>query len=342
MVSVQHPPAPRVAVLLNANASRVTSRVAERLARVAGSEHVYTSRSLEDAERLAETLVDRGYTDIVVGGGDGTLVNAIEGVRRVGQKQAVGVVPQPPSPRFGLLPLGTGNALRSVVAAQRPEKDLQAMVLGAAAERGIEWIGDAEGHHFFFAGVGHTAQVLHDYNKVRGALPHWLLPAQVAYGLAVLCRTVPRYLFSKHPRHVRIVTRGEAFRVEVDPQGARQFKQVPAGELLYDGPMGTLDVGTVPELGCRIRMFPFAESVPGTMQLRVSSLSLGASLWHMPSLWRGSLRKPGKLHDFLVKDVDVQLDKATTYQHSGDEQGRTDSLRFTIEPQSLRILVQGA
>ena len=324
-------PAPHVAVVLNANAGSVTPRLAQQLAAVAGAEHVYLSRSLDEATEVAQKLVAQGYTDVVCGGGDGTLVNTIDGVRNA--------LPNPgPLPRFGLLPLGTGNALRSVVQASNPVRDLQNMVEGTAAERAVDWIGDANGRHFFFAGVGHTAQVLHDYTQVRGALPRWLLPAQGAYAVAVLCRTIPRYLFSKHPRHVRIVTRAEAF--YVDSRNADALVPKPAGTVLYDGPLGTLDVGTVPELGCRIRMFPFAERVPGTMQLRVSSMSLGQSLWNMPSIWQGGFRKPSQMLDFLVTDVEVELDKATTYQHSGDEQGKAQQLRFRVEPESLRILVQ--
>ncbi len=105
----------RVAVLLNANARKVSKRVVRALSHVLPEGDLYLSRSELDARRIATQVVDRGYSTVFLGGGDGTItcfVNEI--LNQVAQRRQYHPTP---APRFGVLKLGTGNSVASLVKA---------------------------------------------------------------------------------------------------------------------------------------------------------------------------------------------------------------------------------
>src|SRR4051812_19948479 len=95
----------RVAVIVNGRARQVTEDIVEVLDQIVQSGDLFVSRSLEEADRIAETIAERRYPTVLTGGGDGTFVQMVTRVVRAAK--ARGQTP----PRFGLLKLGTGNAL---------------------------------------------------------------------------------------------------------------------------------------------------------------------------------------------------------------------------------------
>ncbi|MGC3998441.1 MAG: hypothetical protein QM767_13630 [Anaeromyxobacter sp.] len=68
-------PAAEVAVLLNANAKQVNAGVRRALSSVVPAEHLFLSRSPDEAEAIAEEVVARRYGTVFTGGGDGTFVS---------------------------------------------------------------------------------------------------------------------------------------------------------------------------------------------------------------------------------------------------------------------------
>ena len=64
----------KVAVLLNANARRVTEKVIRKLRHVVPEADLFISRSELDARRIAQTVIERGYPAVFCGGGDGTFM----------------------------------------------------------------------------------------------------------------------------------------------------------------------------------------------------------------------------------------------------------------------------
>ena len=73
-VDLGPPAAPRVAVLLNARARKVTARVVRALSHVVPRADLYLSRSPKDARRIARDILSRGYDTVFCGGGDGTFI----------------------------------------------------------------------------------------------------------------------------------------------------------------------------------------------------------------------------------------------------------------------------
>src|SRR5580692_4483219 len=99
----------RVAVLLNPNAKRVSAAVRGAIANVVSPEDIFVSHSESEARRIARTVVARGYQTVFTGGGDGTFMGFLNKICDcVGSTRL---------PRFGILRLGTGNALASHVGA---------------------------------------------------------------------------------------------------------------------------------------------------------------------------------------------------------------------------------
>ena len=119
------------AVLLNANAKQVTEDVREALERILPREDLFLSHSSEEAHEIADTVVDRGYRTVFTGGGDGTFVGWVNRILDRSERQSS------PPPRFGVLALGTGNAVAGVVGAKRAGhiEELAAYATGAARSK---------------------------------------------------------------------------------------------------------------------------------------------------------------------------------------------------------------
>src|SRR3954468_9589105 len=114
--------AERVAVLLNANAKCVSEGLKRELENFVPPEDLYYSRCFEDARLIARQVLDKGYRTILTGGGDGTFVGYVNCLFEQAQQPGGGalrgaykLLPIPAHavelPRFGVLKLGTGNAV---------------------------------------------------------------------------------------------------------------------------------------------------------------------------------------------------------------------------------------
>ena len=71
-----------MAVLLNRNARLVTDKLVRKIERLVGRDHVYYSRSLEEAEAFTREIIQKNYGTIACGGGDGTLTGTVNFVQR--------------------------------------------------------------------------------------------------------------------------------------------------------------------------------------------------------------------------------------------------------------------
>ena len=102
----------RVAVVVNGNAKRVSDDLVDMLDQIIQSGDLFVSRSLDEGREIARRIVARRYPTVLTGGGDGTFTQMVTWI--VQEAERKGVEP----PRFGMLKLGTGNALAWVLGAQ--------------------------------------------------------------------------------------------------------------------------------------------------------------------------------------------------------------------------------
>ena len=341
----------KVALLLNRNARRVSDRLARRMERIVGIEHLFYSRSLDDAEMFAREIVQRGYGTVVCGGGDGTLIHAVNLVqryvaqsnhwraerwRRHGERQAL-----LQTPRFAFLQLGTGNGMRRVVGSRDPLADLRRIV---DFMPGLEYklpLIESDGERFVIAGCGYDSLLLNDYNWLKKRTHSRLLKpfmhSVIGYFVALFARTLPRILLSSEGcLELHATNLGRAY--YLDPRRGDAAIPINPGETLFEGRVGLIGVATIPYYGYGFRAFPFSNIMPGMMHLRLYRVGPFRTLAHLPSLWRGTYRNPHLVHDFLVENVHIACAKPFPFQHSGDDQGLRAELQFHLADEGLRLL----
>jgi diacylglycerol kinase family enzyme len=328
---------PDVAVLLNANAKSVNATVREALHAVVPGEHVFFSKTPAEASRIAEEVVERRYRTVFTGGGDGTFVAWVNRILEAAERRSA----RPP--RFGVLALGTGNAVAEMVGARprRHAHDLARYLRGEVdGVRRLDLL-TCEGRRTPFAGVGVDAAVLNDYNWIRERLAGTPLArlglGMAGYGLAVALRSAPRAILERRPTYCEIVNVGQpAWRL--DANGERIGRPIAHGELLHAGPCMLAAASTVPYYGLGLRAFPFAERAEGMMQLRVATkIDVGTLVVNLPKIWSGGFAHEGLL-DFHAQRVSLRFEKPMPLQIGGDAEGWRDEVGFGMAANPVEIV----
>jgi diacylglycerol kinase family enzyme len=324
----------QTAILLNANAKQVSTRVRDSLSGLVPAESLFFSRHRDDAHRIADEVVSRGFGTVFTGGGDGTFVSWVNHILDRAETRSV------PSPRFGVLALGTGNAVAEMVGAGRPIDDLRRHLSGEVLPgRRLDLV-SCEGRRTPFASVGLDAAVLNDYNWIRsrlGAKAGRLARGMRGYGLAIALRSAPRQVFQRSPVHCEILNTGTpAWRL--DSSGDRVGRPIENGELLYAGPCMLAAGSTVPYYGFKLRAFPFAGRRASTMNLRVfSRIPVPAMVLQARKIFSGEFQHEGLL-DFEAEQVEMSFDRPVPFQMGGDAEGTRDSLTLGIARRSVELL----
>jgi diacylglycerol kinase family enzyme len=310
----------RVAVVVNGNARQVTRDLVEVLDQIVQGGDLFVSRDLAEAERIARTIAERGYRTVLTGGGDGTFVHMVTLIVRETSKR------KRKPPRFGLLKLGTGNALAWVLGSQDDRKNGVVADLGRLRTEGgsrqLRLI-EVEGQLTPFAGLGVDAICLEHYDTTRDWLSRTkytkpLASGPAAYALSVVTRSLPEFLMRPHPR-VRIVNEGAP--VIVMGRGDKPIAEYARGSTIYDGPSRLVALSTIPYWGFGARIFPFAEEREDRFNLRVCDITSLQVAAHIRSIWRGSYRADS-VHDFLCERITIHYDDPMPLQIGGDVVGR--------------------
>jgi diacylglycerol kinase family enzyme len=330
----------RVAVLLNANARRVTPSVLRALSRVVARGDLYVSRSPLDARRIAHAVVEQGYHTVFLGGGDGTFVGFADEVLNLASRRRVSHLPH-----FGILKLGTGNGLANWVNASGGRsgsivEDVRRARAGdVPGYRALELL-CVEGRRAPFASLGVDAQLLNDYvwlkERVSGSWLSRLLTGSRGYAAAVVLRTLPQALVRPLTAQCEIINRGPTAAYRVGPDG-QPLEVIAPGELLYKGPAMLTAASTIPYYGYGLRMFPFAGLQPGRMHLRVGVVRPLSVVSNLGRMWRGQWFPEG-VQDFLAAGVDVRFDRPVPFQVAGDAAGPRSELTMVVAPERISLV----
>jgi diacylglycerol kinase family enzyme len=341
----------KVAVLLNGNARAVTDELRRELEQFVPPEDLFYSRTFEDARNIARTVLDRGYGTVLTGGGDGTFVGYVNCifdevareqphlyVRATGGAAAkVATRHTVTLPRFGVLRLGTGNAVAEFSGASGRRlgvlEDILRTRSGEVSRARALHLLHTEGKRAPFAGLGLDAAILNDYVAVKKGLPG---SGKAGYFWAVASRTIPNFLADRSVPMVEITNLGSAAQ-QVDSNGRPVGSERKRGEVLYRGPCRIAAAGTVPCYGFGFRIFPFALRAPGRFQLRLSSMSIPQTLLHAPGIWRGQTPRKG-VTDFLCERVHIRFDREMPFQIGGDAEGYRKELELAMCDQPLELL----
>lgn len=327
----------RVALVLNGNAKSVTPKLIARLERGVDHGDVFVSHSLEEAEQIAEQIVRDGYETVLSGGGDGTFTVTLTEIRNAARKLGR------PLPRFGVLKLGTGNAIAQMVGAVSVGPDASSDTLRwlwrVRASRELTMV-ETEGFVTPFAGIGADAEVLADYGRTKSLFKNTLLePVAVGlpgYSLAALTQSLPKYVVRSMPQ-VRITNLG-APAGRLDASGRTQGREIPRGGLLYEGPARIAGVGTIPFYGFNFRMFPFADLRADRMHLRISTVSPFQFARNVKAIWNGTYFDPAAIFDFHVEGIRVDVEPATDFQIGGDTHGKRSRFEAWSSREPVRLV----
>ena len=327
----------RVAVVVNGNAKQVTKELVETLDQIVQSGDLYVSRSLDEAKDIARLIVERGYPTVLTGGGDGTFVQMVS--RIVATADAKGK----PLPRFGLLRLGTGNALAWVLGAQRMrESGVVADLARLRTEGGSRKLRliEVEDKLTPFAGLGGDAIALEHYGetKERFMKRRWLkhmASGPLVYTVSLLGKTVPKYLL--HPAlQVRVVNEGGPA-IRIGQHGKPLGAPLAQGEVLYEGPIRLMAFSTIPYWGFGARVFPYAEDRDDRMQLRIVNFGSIEAMAHLRQIWQGTHRSD-RMHDFLVEAFSVHCAEPTPLQIGGDVVGKRSVVMARLSTRPIQVV----
>jgi diacylglycerol kinase (ATP) len=108
-----------------------------------------------DALRWAQAAEAEGYDAVVAAGGDGTVVEALNGLLK--SKSDVPLL---------TVPLGTANGLaRTIKLPLEPEAALEAALEGQVASLDVGYVLNRDHYFLLFAGVGYDAQVIREADR---------------------------------------------------------------------------------------------------------------------------------------------------------------------------------
>lgn len=331
----------RIAVVLNESAKSVTREVIATIRRHLKNGDVFTSSRIDEATRIAETIIARGYGTVLTGGGDGTFTVTATEVTRAAER--ANVTP----PRFGLLKLGTGNALvwlagASPLADENPPADADRIARNAPT-RDL-YLVEVEGRRTPFAGIGADAQILADYNATKKKLDGTLLQSAgrglLGYGVAALSRSLPALAMAKMPK-IRVINTGEPA-WPVDPDGVHQQRAIPEGGVIYEGRARLAAFSTIPYYGFGMRLFPFADGACGRMHLRILRMGSAQFVANVRGMWNGTYFDPETFSDFMVKEFRIECEKPVDFQIGGDSQGTRRVVEAKITPYPIQLVDFGA
>jgi diacylglycerol kinase family enzyme len=315
-----------VTFLLNARAKKVSKDMLSRLCDITPAGDLYYARSLAEAETFLRQMVRTGVNHIFSGGGDGTFVQTLHALRRIATEEGLLALP-----KVGVLKLGTGNAMASMVRAGNPIEDVYHMVHGGdTLDRVMPMVQCDDGIWTPFAGLGLDGELIHDYmamkNIARGTPAELVMKSLMGFFCAGLWRTAPRML-SRKAMNIKVRTLTDAYHV-VQKDGQEVDLHLPPGSVIYEGPSFVATVGSIPLSGYKMVVFPHAQRREGFLHLRIGEgrpLSMALRLY--PGIWNGTFRHP-LMHEFLVKDVEIECDYPAYYQVAGDARGLRNMVRF--------------
>jgi diacylglycerol kinase family enzyme len=337
----------KVAVLLNANARSVCEGLKRELENFVPPEDLYYSRNFDEARHISRQVLDKGYRTILTGGGDGTFVAYVNCLFEQAQQPdgsslrgAYKLLPVPAHavelPRFGVLKLGTGNAVAEFSGASGRRlgvvEDILRTRSGEVSVARPLHLLTHDGKRAPFAGLGVDAAVLNDYVSMKNHFGH----GGFGYFCSVVGKTLPSYVLARGVPHVEVVNLGGRAQ-QIGPDGKPIGRDIERGELLYRGPCKIASAGTVPNYGFGFQMFPHALRAPGRFQLRLTAIGVPKVLANLRSLWRGGPAPSGVL-DFHCDKVLIRFDREMPLQIGGDAEGYRREVVFEMAERPLELL----
>ena len=327
------------AAWFNGRAKQVTPRVVKAFTDALPKARIYVSQDFAQAEKFAAEIAKDPPALLFSGGGDGTVSRMLNWLRDAGMTGF---------PPIALLRLGTGNGWPNAVGAPPFKKVLPRL-------SGLSWtppirrfdLIEVEGRLSQFAGVGLDATVLHDYAQelakskaqlVGSRFSEWAHKGLPGYLFSTFAVTIPGDI-TRNIREGRTqVTLENLGRPALTLDKNAKPVAVPRSpRVLFKGPISVGGAAVEPEWGARFKAYPFAQLVPGTLNMRIYDRSALEAARNMFKLWRGAFPLPG-MHDFFITKARMTFSRPMPFQVAGDPAGLRDELEFSIAPQTVDLV----
>lgn len=302
--------------------------MAVQIARALPGAIVRLTRTPDELERWLASLVNPQC--ILAAGGDGTVMALVNALHKVTPKDA-------PLPPIGILPLGTGNAWAHSAGARKLGDCVEALRKphNALPMRRYGLI-DIEDQVTFLAGCGWDSEILEDYRRSIAHTPAARLSKNVwTYLSAAVTRTAPRSILLGRAR-VTVENLGETV-YAMQASGEVERLRVGPGKILYEGFASVAGAATVPEFGYGFRAYPFAERMPGLINIRVYDEKPIRALAKLPLLWQGAHPLKGA-HDWFVDAVRMTFSREVPLQIAGDAIGMRQVIEYRTSARSVTML----
>jgi diacylglycerol kinase (ATP) len=297
-------PPPRIVCIINPNAANKKWKrnvlVRSYLQKHLPGKFVDTHKDKDFTVKTARELCDEGYDIIVAAGGDGTIADVLQGIVRSSRARDV---------RLGILPLGSGNALRITLGIPlHLPKALKIIKEGHTRE--IDLI-DFGGRVGTFGSVGATAHVT--LETQRHAVPGF-------FGHVLAARTM-----SKLP-----LTEQEVELFDGIDDDGNTFAHKLMKLRVFD-----VYIGKSSHFGYGWKMAPEAKIDDGFIDLTFIELSFRKFLWYFPRIYLGKFQKTQK--HFKAKRV-ILRGENLPLQYNGEIMGTQDTVELKILPRALKVI----
>lgn len=280
----------------------------EKFSRVGITVDYFFTERVGHARELAAQILQKGYTNLAVMGGDGTFSEVIDGLMKSGEELS--------KLNVGLIPFGTGNDWGRYWNLDRDiEKSIQVLATGKVETVDVGKIKyDSEGEditrYFINAyGLGFDAKVL----ELTNNLQHTFKGASWTYTLALFMT-----LFKN---------RSQVMEYEFD--GGETFK----------GLSYTASMGNGCYTGGGLKQTPEAVPTDGLLDIMVvENLNLIKILKAIPLLFKGKLLEHNSVHLYKAKKIKVKSEKPIISEVDGILQGLTNEIEVELLPKQINFI----
>lgn len=242
------------------------------------------------AIELARELVEKGYDEILILGGDGTLSEAINGIMRanIAPEQRAQV-------QVGLMPRGTGNDFARY------------------------WLLDKrfkESLRRFFEGEGHPIDIGCVTYWRNGIEHHRYFINSVGFGVDPLCckkaETLKYYLGSHHMNYLFGLI------AAIIEHKAQHMVLSVDGKVAVDDRLFTMNIGNGPFSGGGIKQNPEADPTDGLFNaMFVKKPTLKQIIKALPKLYNGKLTELPFIYPLCGKEIEISYHKHILFEADG-------------------------
>lgn len=280
----------------------------EKFSKVGIAVDYFFTERVGHARELAVQILQKGYTKLVVMGGDGTFSEVIDGLMKSGEELS--------KLNVGLIPFGTGNDWGRYWNLDRDiEKSIQVLAIGKVETVDVGKIkynseGEDITRYFINAyGLGFDAKVL----ELTNNLQHTFKGASWTYILALFMT-----LFKN---------RSQVMEYEFD--GGETFK----------GLSYTASMGNGCYTGGGLKQTPEAVPTDGLLDIMVvENLNLIKILKAIPLLFKGKLLEHKSVHLYKAKKIKVKSEKPIISEVDGILQGLTNEIEVELLPKQINFI----